>query len=144
MNCIQHRLLRVSFIELLDFIFYQNLNKRIKILPFATSQIAHFYFFIKKTLKFSFFCKKTQNFRALGALPPSPQHSPPLGISGYAPGTAACFESFIRTSGSWVNRLLWALAYQSKKLQEIIYRVFLLLMGTAVMGTAALFTSGLY
>ena len=31
----------MSFIELLDFIIYQYLNKRTKILPFATSQIAH-------------------------------------------------------------------------------------------------------
>ena len=40
-NCIQNRLLRVSFIELLDFIIYQYLNKRTKILPFTTSQIAY-------------------------------------------------------------------------------------------------------
>ena len=40
-NCIQNRLLRVSFIELLDFIIYQYLNNRTKILLFATSQIAH-------------------------------------------------------------------------------------------------------
>ena len=38
-NCIQNRLLRVSFIELFDFIIYQHL-KRTNILPLATSQIA--------------------------------------------------------------------------------------------------------
>ena len=40
-NCVQNRLLRVSFIELLDFTINQHLNKRTKILLFATSQIAH-------------------------------------------------------------------------------------------------------
>ena len=40
-NCRRNRLLRVSYIELLDFIIYQHLNKRTKILPLATSQIAH-------------------------------------------------------------------------------------------------------
>ena len=40
-NCIRIRLLRVSFIELFDFIIYQHLNKRTNILPLATSQIAH-------------------------------------------------------------------------------------------------------
>ena len=40
-NCIRNRLLRVSFIELFDFIIYQHRNKRTKILPLATSQIAH-------------------------------------------------------------------------------------------------------
>ena len=40
-NCIRNRLLRVSFIELLDFIIYQHLNMRTKILLLATSQIAH-------------------------------------------------------------------------------------------------------
>ena len=40
-NCIRNRLLRVSFIELFDFIIYQHLNKRTNILPLATSQIAH-------------------------------------------------------------------------------------------------------
>ena len=53
-------------------------------------------FFIKIALKLSYFCKKLQNFRALGAetpslrqlgaSPPDPQDSPPLRISGYAPG----------------------------------------------------------
>ena len=40
-NCIRNRLLRVSFIELFDFIIYQHLNKRTKVLPLATSQIVH-------------------------------------------------------------------------------------------------------
>ena len=40
-NCIRNRLLRVSFIELFDFIIYQHLNKRTNILPLATSQIAN-------------------------------------------------------------------------------------------------------
>ena len=40
-NCIRNRLLRVSFIELFDFIIYQHRNKRTNILPLATSQIAH-------------------------------------------------------------------------------------------------------
>ena len=31
----------MSFVELFDFIIYQHLNKRTKILPLATSQIAH-------------------------------------------------------------------------------------------------------
>ena len=35
-NCIRNRLLRVSFIELFDFIIYQHLNKRTKVLPLAT------------------------------------------------------------------------------------------------------------
>ena len=39
-NCIRNRLLRVSFIELFDFIIYQHRNKRTNILPLATSQIA--------------------------------------------------------------------------------------------------------
>ena len=38
-SCIRNRLLRVSFIELLDFIIYQHLNKRTNILPLATSLI---------------------------------------------------------------------------------------------------------
>ena len=40
-NCIRNRLRRVSFIQVLDFIIYQHLNKRTNILPLATSQIAH-------------------------------------------------------------------------------------------------------
>ena len=40
-NCIPNRLLRVSFIELFDFIIYRHLNKRTYILPLSTSQIAH-------------------------------------------------------------------------------------------------------
>ena len=40
-NYTRNRLLRVSFIELFDFIIYQHLNKRTNILPLATSQIAH-------------------------------------------------------------------------------------------------------
>ena len=40
-NYIQNRLLRVSFIEVFDFIIYQHLNKRTKILPLATVQVAH-------------------------------------------------------------------------------------------------------
>ena len=40
-NSIRNRLLRVSFIELFDFIIYQHLYKRTNILPLATSQIAH-------------------------------------------------------------------------------------------------------
>ena len=46
-----------------------------------------------------------QNFQALGASPPDPKHSPPLQISGYAPGNfvlfiiicvfcSFCFEQF--------------------------------------------------
>ena len=35
-------LLRVSFIEVFDFIIHQHLNKRTNILPLATSQIAHY------------------------------------------------------------------------------------------------------
>ena len=35
----KHKLLRVSFIELYDFITYQHVNKRTKILPLATSHI---------------------------------------------------------------------------------------------------------
>ena len=76
----------MSFIELLDFIIYQHLNKRTKILPFATSQIAIYatslimfalpiskprfksIIFIKIALKF----RKTQNFGALGAPPVPP------------------------------------------------------------------------
>ena len=41
MNCIGNRLLRVSFIELFDFIIYQHLNKKTNILQLATSQTAH-------------------------------------------------------------------------------------------------------
>ena len=40
-NCIRNKLVHVSFVELFDFIIYQHLNKRTKILPLATSQIAH-------------------------------------------------------------------------------------------------------
>ena len=41
-NCIRNRLIRVSFIEVFDFIIYQHhLNKRTNLLPLATSQIAH-------------------------------------------------------------------------------------------------------
>ena len=40
-NRIRNRLLRLSFIEVFDFIIYQHLNKRTNILPLATSQIAH-------------------------------------------------------------------------------------------------------
>ena len=37
---IKYRLLRMSFIELLNFMFYQHVNKRTKILPLAISHIA--------------------------------------------------------------------------------------------------------
>ena len=40
-NCIRNRLHRVSFIELFNFIIYQRLIKRPKILPLTTSQVAH-------------------------------------------------------------------------------------------------------
>ena len=40
-NCIRNRLLRLSFIELFNFVIYQHLNKRTKILPLATFQGAH-------------------------------------------------------------------------------------------------------
>ena len=73
----------MCFVELYEFIIYQNLNKSTKILSLATSQIAHFatslimftrpismprfksiIFFIKIALKLSYFCKKMQIFRA--------------------------------------------------------------------------------
>ena len=41
LNCERNKLLHVSFIELHDFIIYQHLNKKTKILSLATSQIAH-------------------------------------------------------------------------------------------------------
>ena len=40
-NCIRNRLLRVSFIELFEYIICQHLNKRTNILPLATSRITH-------------------------------------------------------------------------------------------------------
>ena len=40
-NCRQIGLLHVNFIEQYDFIIYQHLIKRTKILPLATSQITH-------------------------------------------------------------------------------------------------------
>ena len=40
-NCRRNGLLRVNFIEQYDFILCQHLNKRTKILPLTTSQIAH-------------------------------------------------------------------------------------------------------
>ena len=40
-NCKQNTLIHVSFIEQYDFIIYQYLNTRNKILPLATSQIAY-------------------------------------------------------------------------------------------------------
>ena len=40
-NCIRNRLLRLSFIELFNFVIYQHLNKRTKILPLGTFQVAH-------------------------------------------------------------------------------------------------------
>ena len=40
-NCRRNGLLHVNFIEQYDLIIYQHLNKRTKILPLATSQIAH-------------------------------------------------------------------------------------------------------
>ena len=43
LNCIRNRLLRVSFIELFDFIIYQHLNKKTNILLSATSQLAHLF-----------------------------------------------------------------------------------------------------
>ena len=36
-----------------------------------------------------------QNFRALGALPPDPQNSPPLRISGYPPGYVVIFRQLL-------------------------------------------------
>ena len=85
-NCRRNGLLHVNFIEQYDFMIYQHLNKRTKILPLTTSQIAHLcnqfnhvstanfyasfqkcYFF--KVRKLSYFCKKMQNFRAFGAPP---------------------------------------------------------------------------
>ena len=82
------RLFRVSFIELYNFMIYQHLNKRTKILPSATSHITHLcnkfnhvctanfyatflqhYFFIKIVLKLSYFCKKKQNSSTEGSGP---------------------------------------------------------------------------
>ena len=40
-KCTQNRLLRMSFIELQNFMIYQHVNERTKILPLATSHIAH-------------------------------------------------------------------------------------------------------
>ena len=40
-NCRRNGLLRVNFIKQYDFMIYQHLNKRTKILPLTTSQIAH-------------------------------------------------------------------------------------------------------
>ena len=40
-NCRRNGLLNMNFIEQYDFIIYQHLNKRTKILPLTTSQIAH-------------------------------------------------------------------------------------------------------
>ena len=81
----------MSFIEPHDFIIYQHLNTRIKILPLATFQIAHLcnefimfalpismpcfksiIFLIKIALKLSYFCKKSQNFECWGHRPQSP------------------------------------------------------------------------
>ena len=96
----QKRLLCVSFVEVQDFMIYQLVSKRTKILPVAISQIAHLcnqfnhvciailfhvlkaiFFFIKIS---SYFCKKMQNFRALKNAK-SPKQLTLLRISCYAP-----------------------------------------------------------
>ena len=106
-SCGRNRLLRVSFIELYDFIIYQHLSTRIKILPLATSQIARLYnqfdhvctanfnamflkhyFFIKIALKLSYFCKKLRNFRTLGAPSPDPRAYGGWGLCPRTPQTA--------------------------------------------------------
>ena len=38
-SCIRNRLLRVSFIELFDFMIYQHLNKRTNISPLASNHL---------------------------------------------------------------------------------------------------------
>ena len=89
-------------------------------------------FFIKIALKLSYFCKKMQNFRALGAPPPdpcasggwglnpqtpisgswglcpqTPKRSPPLRISGYAPGsTSAQLQTIVKLLGGDAVKLL--------------------------------------
>ena len=103
----QNRLLRVSFVELEDFMIYQHVNKRTKILPLTTFLIARLcnqfdhvctayfyvklqkhYFFIKRALKLSYFCKKMQNFRALEATPPVPRASGGWGLCPQTPKPA--------------------------------------------------------
>ena len=110
----------MSFIELYEFIICQHLNTRIKILPLATSQIAHLcnqfnhvctanfsathYFFIKIALNLSYFCKKMQIFELWGhrtqtplpspagaSAPITPNTAPPLRISGFASGCCSLF-----------------------------------------------------
>ena len=85
----RNRLLCVSFLELHDFMIYQHVNKRAKILPLATFHIAHL---CKYSIRFAlpismprfksisfyqnspkmklFLKKKMQNCQELGAPPP--------------------------------------------------------------------------
>ena len=99
----------MSFIEPHDFIIYQHLNTRIKILPLATFQIAHscnefimfalpismpclksIIFLNKIALKLSYFCKKSKNFERWGHRPQSP-----------VPPAAGNFVPIPPFSGGW-------------------------------------------
>ena len=73
----------MSFIELFNFIIYQHLNKRVKILPLAT-------------------CKKMQNFQSLGAPPPRPSRLQRLKASFPNPQPSA--------AGGFAPRSHWPLA----------------------------------
>ena len=64
-------------------------------------------FFIKVALKLSYFCKKMKIFRALEALPPDPQNSPPLQISGYGSVSASFHLKWgKKVFHSWENLFL--------------------------------------
>ena len=92
----------MSFLELEDFIIYQHVNKRAKILPLATFHIAHLckqfnqfkqvialpismprfksIIFHQYSPEIKLFFKKMQNFQALGAPPPNPRASGAWGL----------------------------------------------------------------
>ena len=92
----------MSFVELFDFIIYQHLNKRTKILPLATSQIAHLcnqlimfalpismqhfksIIFYQNSPKIVIFATKCKIFERWGLRHQTPV---PLAAGGFAPQT---------------------------------------------------------
>ena len=119
----------MSFIKLFDFIIYQHLNKRTKILPLVTSQIAHLckkaLFFYQNSSKIKLFLQKNAKFssaggsaprppclRRLGALPPNPQAPTAGGFAPRPPKQPPLANFWLR---AWLPRSTNPLALQNTK-----------------------------
>ena len=77
----------MSFIELYDFIIYQHLNTRTKILPLATSRLAYLYNYFNHayTVNFKRVARNSQWGSVLGVWGRSPSRCRPMGVWGRSP-----------------------------------------------------------